>query len=161
MKPQPQHYSLGSNADRSKIVGLLVTAITSLDLSTPWEVVIRPVKLKHSPKQLRTLWWAIGLLHKETGNDKDDLHDYWCGEFFGWVRTEVMGRIKLKPARTFMHNEEGVKDPMHLDQAVEMFDLMQRRSAQTMGIVIPDPDPNYRSRIREELNSEQRMREAG
>lgn len=98
---------------------------------------------ERSDPQNKALWGcAYDYLRKATGNDKEDLHDYFCGEFFGWKEYEVMGKRKLKPVRTTTTNEAGKRDVISTEELSEFYAFIQQHAAQG-GHYVPDPDPNW------------------
>jgi hypothetical protein len=91
---------------------------------------------KRSDEQNRALWGlAYKILSDHTGNDPEDLHTYFLGEFTGWEVKDVMGQRKRVPKRR--------SSGMSSVEFAEFFAFIQQRSIQTVGIYIPDPDPNY------------------
>jgi hypothetical protein len=91
---------------------------------------------KRSDEQNRALWGvAYATLKDATGNDPEDLHTYFCGEFTGWKVIDVMGQKKRVPNRT--------SSGMSTVEFAEFYAFIQQRSAETVGVFIPDPDPNY------------------
>ncbi len=94
-----------------------------------------------STLQVRALWGcAYRALEEQTGNDSDDLHTFFCGEFFGWDTYEVMGQPRKRPVRTTTTNEHGERDVIGTLLMAQFYDFIQKRSAQ-VGFDVPDPDP--------------------
>ena len=69
---------------------------------TPLEVSHGPWKEKRSNKQNAYLWRAVYQpLVEVAGFSKDDWHEYFCGEKWGWVdHVKPSGEVERKPART-------------------------------------------------------------
>lgn len=111
------------------------------------ELSVDVYKPKRSMEQNAALFGhAYKILRAETGNDKEDLHDYFCGEYFGWKVQEVMGERRKKPIRTTTTDEEGKKAVLSKIEFADFFAFVQQRSAETVGVYIPDPDPNWMNR---------------
>lgn len=114
------------------------------------KVTIQMDRADRSEDQNEALWGlAYKLLHEMTGNDAEDLHAYFCGEFFGWVEYEVMGQRRKRPRRTTTKDEHGKRDVLDTISFASFFEFIQRRSAETVMVVIPDPDKNWRQRMAE------------
>jgi hypothetical protein len=109
------------------------------------KVIVQMDRADRSEDQNEALWGlAYKILHEETGNDPEDMHQYFLGEFFGWVEYEVMGMRKKKPRRTTTRNAEGKREVLDTVSFASFFEFIQRRSAETVGVQIPDPDKNWR-----------------
>ncbi len=94
-----------------------------------------------SSLQNKALWGcAYKALEEQTGNDPEDLHVFWCGEWFGWETYEVMGSPRKRPVRTTTTNEHGERDVIDKMVMAEFYDFIQKRSA-VAGFDVPDPDP--------------------
>lgn len=74
--------------------------------------------------------------------DKDELHEYFCGEYFGWVEYYVLSKKKLRPKRTTTTDEEGKRDLVSTEVMADLYDFVQQRGADH-GIWVPDPDPMH------------------
>ena len=74
-------FLLATENDRNSVVGL----ITSLSLKKPWAITIEPHRKKRSLSQNGLYWkWldeTVALVSKETGNDSDDLHEFFKQKF--------------------------------------------------------------------------------
>jgi hypothetical protein len=111
------------------------------------EVTIRRKVKKRSDLQNAALWGcAYKALHEQTGNDPDDLHKFFCGEFFGWVTTTVVDVKTKRPRRTTMRDETGARAPLSVLEFAGFYDFVQRRSAMA-GFDVPDPDPQWKEHI--------------
>jgi len=104
-------------------------------------LVVRVSKHKtaRTDAQNRALWGvAYATLREQTGNDPADLHEYFCGEMWGWVDSEVFGMRKRKPARTTTTGFDGERDVLSTTDMADFYDFVQRRSAEA-GFDVPDP----------------------
>jgi hypothetical protein len=114
--------------------------IDSLSDAETWEVTVKKYKRDRSDAQNSALWGlAYKIMAEETGNDPDDLHVYFCGEFFGWREVDVLGKKKVKPRRTTTRDENGKRDVIKTSEFSDFFNTIQRRAAE-IGIYIPDPE---------------------
>lgn len=108
-------------------------------------VTVEQYRRTRSTEQGQALWGlAYKLLRDETGNDADDLHTYFCGEFFGWVEREVMGQKRRRPLRTTTTDADGKASLLTTIEFAEFFSFIQQRAAESVGVFIPDPDPHWR-----------------
>src|SRR5690606_41860330 len=86
----------------------LLDVLSTIPTTEEFQVTIAPVKKERSDAQNRALWGcAYKTLRDATGNDPEDLHTYFCGEYFGWTDYEVMGQIRKRPRRTTTKDEIG------------------------------------------------------
>lgn len=137
-------FILRKGAIRLGILASLISFLNGLGQDEEWQVTIKKHKKSRSDTQNAALWGvAYATLERETGNDPEDLHAYFCGEFFGWSETEVMGRRKVKPRRTTTRDESGKRDVVAWDVFCDFYATIQRRAA-AIGVYVPDPDPNWK-----------------
>lgn len=91
---------------------------------------------RRSQDQNAALWGvAYKTLSDATGNDSDDLHTYFLGEHFGWQTVDVMGQKRRVPLRR--------SSRLTTVEFAEFYAFIQQRSAETVGVFVPDPDPMY------------------
>ena len=122
---------------------IILDWINVLPEDASYVVDVYPPKKPRSGDQNAALFGlAYKVIREETGNDVNDLHDYFCGEYFGWKETDVMGAVKKKPIRSTTRNEEGKKDVLGTIEMADFFSFVQQRAGE-IGIYIPDPDPNW------------------
>lgn len=118
--------------------------LSLLDVTKAWRITIGPVKKERSDLQNRALWGcAYKALYDATGNDPEDLHEYFCGEYFGWKETRILSRRRLKPKRSTTRDENGKRDVISTRDLSDFYAFIQRRAAETVGVYVPDPDPNW------------------
>lgn len=122
----------------------LMAFLSTLDVTKDFQVTIGLVKKERSDLQNRALWGcAYKTLRDATGNDPDDLHTYFCGEYFGWVEYEVMGATRKRPRRSTTKDENGKRDVISTHDLQDFYAFIQQRSAETVGVYVPDPDPMW------------------
>lgn len=119
----------------------LVAFLSALPQDKEFQVTISDVKKERSNLQNRALWGcAYRTLSEATGNDPEDLHTYFCGEFFGWTEYEVMGATRKRPGRTTTKDQDGKRDVISTAQLSDFYAFVQQRAAE-IGFYVPDPDP--------------------
>ena len=134
-------YLPATNRDHAiaSIAKLLVDVLPGKFLA----ITIGPKKRARSTLQNKALWGcAYPALRKQMGADVNDLHEFFCGEYFGWVEYEIMGRIKLKPFRTTTRDDQGNHDVISTVEMSDFYAAIQRKAAEN-GFDAPDPDPNW------------------
>lgn len=142
-------FCLNTDGNRANITRNLLAFIDRLPADKAWQVIIEPLKKDRSARQNRALFGvAYAELEEQTGNEKNDLHWLFCGEFFGWVDKDIIGKTMRVPARTTTTGYDGKRDVIPTDVFAKFYDMVQRKAAE-MGLYVSDPDPEYR------LNREQ------
>lgn len=122
----------------------LIGFLSAIPATEEFQVTIGPIKKERSDLQNRALWGcAYKTLQNATGNDPDDLHTYFCGEFFGWTEYEVMGSKRRRPRRTTTKDADGKRDVITTLQLSEFYGFIQQRAAETVNVYVPDPDPMW------------------
>jgi hypothetical protein len=126
-----------AKGDRSltKLVGFL----SSLAKGKAWKVEVSEHRRSRSNEQNNALWGvAYEAIRKASGNDPDDMHEWCCGEYFGWVESEIFGSRKKKPRRTTTKDEHGRRNVLSTTEFMDFYSHIQRRMAE-YGIYVPDP----------------------
>lgn len=127
-----QRFTLPRMVPRERQIQRMARFLDALSLDQAWEVIVRPVKRKRTCQQNRALWGvAYEALRQATGNDPEDLHEYFLGERFGWEIREVMGKKKKVPRRR--------SSKMSTTEFADFYAFVQQRSAE-MGYYVPDPN---------------------
>jgi hypothetical protein len=127
------------DAAANRVRAFLLNCLPGKGLS----VRITKAKRERSDVQNKALWGlAYKVLSDNTGHEPEELHEYFCGEFFGWEEYEIFGARKKRPRRTTTRDENGKRDVISKMQCAEFFDFIQRR-ADAVGIYIPNPDPMW------------------
>jgi hypothetical protein len=112
--------------------GRALAAIEHLKVVFPCELLVLPWKPRRTEQQNRYLWGVVyRTISGETGNEVNDLHDYFLGEFFGWEEYDVLGRKKMRPRE---RSSRQVKARFS-----EYIEFIISRAA-NLGIVIPPPE---------------------
>lgn len=117
----------------------LLAYLDSLPSIRKWRVTVKLYRKQRSNEQNNALWGvAYPAIREATGNDPDDLHTYFCGEYFGWVEVSVLNQVKRKPRRTTTRDENGKRDVISTADFADFYLFIQQRCAEN-GLYIPDP----------------------
>lgn len=65
-----------------------------------FEISIRKYRKIRSMRQNRLYWMWLNIISDETGQDTDDLHQYFKGEFLGYDTRDIFGRPTAIPIST-------------------------------------------------------------
>lgn len=107
-----------------------------LPANKPWAVTMEEWKKPRTNQQNNFLWGVAYPAVLEGGGEalrgwtRDDLHEYFLGECFGWEMIEGFGRKRMRPLLR--------SSRMTKDQFREYLDWLSVKCAD-MGIVIPEP----------------------
>lgn len=123
--------------------------IDRLPESESWEFEWHKYHKPRSDKQRRALFGAaykplMEFMGLRGERDKDDLHAFFCGEYWGWHPA-----LKNKPLRTTTRNERGERDEISTVDALDFYAFIQQRAAE-QGVMVPDPDPFWKEKALEE-----------
>jgi hypothetical protein len=113
-----------------------------------WKITIAEYREDRSLEQNAALWAvAYPPLMEHMGlsgeKEKEELHEYFCGEYFGWIEYRIFNKKKMRPKRTTTTDEFGKKDILPKPEFCLFYSFIQRRAA-THGVYIEDPDPNFK-----------------
>lgn len=108
----------------------------------PLQITVSLWKPKRSEQQNRYLFGVIyAIISQETGNNVNDLHEFYLGEFFGWEEYEVMGRKRLRP-RERSSKQVKARFSEFLESVIS--------HAASLGIVVPPPNHDLPSDFAQE-----------
>jgi hypothetical protein len=135
---------------RKRALSLALTVLESLDEQTAWKVTIQPVKRQRSHSQNAYLWAVpYKLISEATGYEIEEIHEYMLGSAFGWKDKKVPKKpsnltgVECVPLRTTTTDEHGKRSVLTTRQFADYIDFIQRFAAKKLGLVLPDPDPEY------------------
>jgi len=92
----PKTYLLDS-PQRAKFVA---ERIRGLDTKRPWELILRPYRRLRSLNQNRRYWKLLQLASEQTGNDAEDLHEFFKGKYLEPVTVSIGGQARIVPMST-------------------------------------------------------------
>jgi len=106
------------------IIKAVATMVAAIDTSKSWCISVEPWKRKRSDAQNRFLWGVAYPMILEQGGEtlggwgRDDLHEYFLGECFGWEMLEGFGRKRMRPLKrsSALTKEEFTEYLMFLEQ---------------------------------------------
>lgn len=135
---------------RKRALPLAMTVLESLDEQTAWKVSIEPVKRQRSHSQNAYLWAVpYKIISEHTGYEIEEVHEYFLGSWFGWREKKVPKKpgnnkgLESVPLRTTTTDADGRRSILSTTQFGEYVDFIQRFAAKKLGIVLPDPDPQW------------------
>jgi hypothetical protein len=125
---------------RDQQICAVVDALEDLPMVEGFRVEVHQHKSTRSLAQNAYLWGVVypTIAKHLQGWESDDIHDYCLGEHFGWEIMEGFGKKRMRPVRR--------SSKLSKFEFMEYIAFIQRRMAEH-GIVIPDPDQNYRRDI--------------
>ena len=111
----------------------------------PVNVKMTIARPERTPPQLRYLWGVpYRILADRFGYEPDEISEYLCGCYWGWKSRKLPGgRMQEIPLRTTTVDEDGNRDVIDGKAFWDYVEWIQRVGAR-QGVVIPDPDPNYK-----------------
>ena len=112
----------GTTADQ--IIKAVAVMVAAVDTTKSWCITVEPWKRKRSDAQNRFLWGVAYPMILEQGGEtlggwtRDDLHEYFLGECFGWEVLEGFGRKRMRPLKrsSGLTKEEFTEYLMFLEQ---------------------------------------------
>lgn len=136
--------------DREKAVARCCEALKHFHLGKPVNVKLSIARPERTPPQLRYLWAVpYRMLADAFGFEPDEISEYLCGAHFGWkVKKLPGGRSQEVPIRTTTVDADGNRDVIDGKEFWDYVEWIQRVGAR-QGIVIPDPDPEYKIKGRD------------
>lgn len=127
-------------------------------------VTVDEVKQERTGKQRAALFGvAYAALMEQMGlrgaREKDDLHEFLLGEYYGWREKPGLGTTRRFPVRTTTTDEAGNRDVISTRQQLAFYAWIQQRAAE-YGYDVPDPDPEYFRKAEREAELERQARRA-
>jgi|GEM_PF-2026696 len=87
---------------------------------------------------------------EHTGYRKEELHEVFCRAYFGEVEHEIARRKITRPKRTTTTDELGRRDVINKLDFASFYSFVQQVAAEHWGVIVPDPEKNWRDRMIEE-----------
>ena len=110
--------------------------------SLPLDVEAKPWRKSRSNEQNALLWAMYGPLADHMGYDRDDIHEWMCGRFFGWKDIKVPKTprnpegLASVPVRSTTRDENGKRNVIDRQTFAKFVDMVDRVAAQA-GVFIP------------------------
>ena len=115
---------------RARVVG----HIRNLNLDKPWQITVEPYKQRHTKSQRGLMWiWVEGVVehvHADTGQDKEDVHEFLKQKFLRPKIIEINGEIVKRYSTTGL-SKAGMSEYMNKIYAW---------STTEMGLMLPVPE---------------------
>jgi len=89
---------------------------------------------KRTMPQNKLYWLYLSCIEQETGNDKEDLHEYFKLKFNGIEVVQLFGEAVYSPRSTTKNNTK---------QMTEYIDKIIRFAAMELEIALPNPDDKH------------------
>lgn len=131
--------------DREATIQRIVNTLRFFQIGKPVNVKMTIARPERTIPQLRYLRGvAYQLLADHFSYENDEISEYLCGQYWGWKDKKLPGnRVQSVPMRTTTEDEDGNRDVIDGQVFWDYVEWIQRVGAR-QGIVIPDPDPNYK-----------------
>ena len=118
----------------------LVAFLSALSQARAWKVEVSEYRRTRSDAQNNALWGvAYKAIREASGNDPDEMHEYFCIKYFGSVEKNVFGLRKQRPRRTTTTNEAGERSVLSTTEFMDFYSFIQQHMAE-FGIYVPDPN---------------------
>lgn len=123
---------IGICKDFKQLSAALATLSGTTDDKFPVRITLEHYKKRRTDQQNRYLFGVVyAIISQETGNNVNDLHEFYLGEFFGWEEYEVMGLKRLRP-RERSSKQVKARFSEFLESVIS--------HAASLGIVVPPPN---------------------
>lgn len=140
-------FYLNKDEGRAHVLDNVTAFLGRLPSTKTWKVEITEHHKARTEKQRKALFGAaykplmefMGLRGNE---DKEELHAFFCGEFWGWREGPMM---RKRPVRTTTKDENGKRDEITIPVALEFYAFIQQRAAEH-GVYVADPDPFWKEK---------------
>jgi len=111
-----------------------IRAIEALDDKECFDVTIKKKRWKRSISQNNLYWLWLTCIEQETGNNRDELHDYFRAKFLGAEEVQVFDETIIRLVSTT--KQDTLEFKRYLDK-IQMFASME------LHISLPDPEDKY------------------
>jgi hypothetical protein len=107
-----------------------INIVSNLDLSKVHDVKVTCKRGKRSIDQNRLMWMWLTCIEQETGQDKDEVHDFFKNKYLGNVKCLMFGETFDKRITTTR---------LDTAQFKQYLDKIQIFASTELGIRLPDP----------------------
>ncbi len=142
---QPNNVITLPPKDREETIARVAEVLRFFQLGKPVNVKMTIARPERTLPQLRYLWGVpYRMLSEAFGFEPEEISEYLCGTYWGWKPRKLPGgRSHEVPIRTTTEDEDGNRDVIDGKAFWDYVAWIQRVGAR-QGVVIPDPDPNYK-----------------
>lgn len=108
----------------------------------PLDVEAKPWRKSRTNEQNALLWAMYAPIAEHMGYDRDDIHEWMCGRFFGWKDIKVPKTprnpegLASVPVRSTTRDENGKRNVVDRQTFAKFVDMVDRIAAQA-GVFIP------------------------
>lgn len=92
----PRTYIVDSPA-KARVLG---ERITKLDTKSPWEILVRKYRRLRNLSQNRYYWRLLQLAAEQTGNEAEDLHEFFKLKYLEPITVSIGGQAKIVASST-------------------------------------------------------------
>lgn len=114
--------------------------ICCLDDNESWDVKVTKKRWRRSISQNNLYWLWLTCIEQETGNDRNDLHEFFKAKFLGFEEIKILEHLVTRVVSTTGKNTLQFK---------EYLDKIQLFASVELGIELPDPESKYWSELYE------------
>ena len=115
--------------------------IGALPVGKSWRIEIKQYTKPRTSPQCRYLnGVAYKIIGDELGFERDDVSEFLCGEYFGWVPVKRMKGYENVPRRTTTTDENGARCVLSRQEFADYVAFVQRWAMSNKGIYVPDPN---------------------
>ena len=119
-------FKVHNNFDRDRVIGY----IKRLDIAKPFTVEVTERRTVRTIPQNRLYRLWLTCISSETGNDIDDLHEYFKRKFLEPKEITIFGEVELRYTTTDLNTAQFA----HYLEDIRAF------AASELSITLPDPD---------------------
>jgi hypothetical protein len=108
-----------------------LSSLKELDWNAGYEIKVSKIEKKRSLDQNRLYWLYLTCISQETGNDKNDLHEFFKRKYCFWNEINMFNEslITIKSTTT-----------LTTKQFTEYLEKIVIFASQELGITLPNPD---------------------
>jgi hypothetical protein len=97
----PEIFHVPATPSRAEVFARLNRLLARLPADKMFTIEVRPHRARRSLSQNALMWALFEQIIAKGGEamagwTKDDVKDFMCGECFGWERTQVFGRPRMR-----------------------------------------------------------------
>jgi hypothetical protein len=112
----------------------VISYLSKIDLLKQWSVSVSLIKSKRSIDQNSLYWLWLAAIESETGNSKEDLHEYFKDKYLGYKVNNVFdSEVKTRISTTKINTKEFTD---YLEK-IHLFVLEE------IGVNLPYPDDRF------------------